>query len=956
MKKLTILSLLIIAIVLTLGLASCGDVEFEVKFIVDGEVYESVTTKGNEKISIPENPSKEGYIFDGWYWDNEIWEKPFTANSLLDAPLSSDMNVYCKWKIKEHLHEESDWIIDNEASCKLEGSKHKVCTECNEVIKTEAIPKTDDHIPVTDARIEPTDAEDGLTEGSHCSECGEIIVAQEKIPALIQGVAIKSAGLTIADDKISGVFSNATEIFSFINDIKVAKDASYIIAKDIYCENVIASKTAPLEPGDNLFYLLVTNGNDMKIYTVTLRRRPMYTVSFNTLGGSAVENQVIEEGSVAVKPANPTLIGYTFESWNYDFANPITKDTEIKAIWSANTNTAYKVEYYIENLTKTGYDYSYTKNFQGTTDTKAEALIDKIEHFTFNEDYAENVLEGNIAGDGSLVLKVYYTRNTYTVTTSISDSKGGTVTNGGSYPYDTEISLTVNIKPGYIFNGWKNGDSVVSTNKEYKLTVSSNATLVANVSVAGEMESFNFTSTATTCIITGVKDKTIASVIIPDYVTSIGSWAFENCTSLTSVVIPSSVTSVGYYAFQYCNSLTIYCEAVSQPSSWHSDWNYSDCPVTWDYKNNDTAIDGCIYTVVDGVRYGIKDEVATVVRQPGNISISNIASNIAYKDAVYSVTSIGEDAFAYCSSLTSVVIPNSVTNIGDNAFGGCYSLTSITVDEDNTAYKSIDGNLYTKDGKTLVKYARAKTDKSFEIPNGVASIGDYAFAHCDSLTSVVIPNSVISIGAYAFSGCGGLTSVIIPRSVSSVGHWAFWACNGLTVYCEAAGKPSGWDSEWNYLSRYKSNPVVWYCNNNDFADDGYIYTIVDGVRYGIKKGVATVVEQPRNITTANIASSITYKDAVYSVTSIGEDAFAYCSSLTSVVIPNSVTNIGDNAFSECRSLESVVIHNSVTSLGRYAFRYCENLTIYCEAPSKPTGWDSDWNSSNRPVVWGYKGE
>ena len=89
------------------------------------------------------------------------------------------------------------------------------------------------------------------------------------------------------------------------------------------------------------------------------------------------------------------------------------------------------------------------------------------------------------------------------------------------------------------------------------------------------------------------------------------------------------------------------------------------------------------------------------------------------------------------------------------------------------------------------------------------------------------------------------------------------------------------------------------------------------------------------------------------VTSIGNGAFTQCTSLTNVVIPDSVTNIDRWAFSYCTNLESIVIPDSVTSIGDYAFFNCTSLTIYCEATSKPSGWNSEWNSADRPVVWGY---
>ena len=145
-----------------------------------------------------------------------------------------------------------------------------------------------------------------------------------------------------------------------------------------------------------------------------------------------------------------------------------------------------------------------------------------------------------------------------------------------------------------------------------------------------------------------------------------------------------------------------------------------------------------------------------------------------------SVTSIGEYAFAYCTSLTSVVIGNGVTDIASVAFAYCDSLTNITVDKNNTSYKGIDGNLYTKDGKTLLQYAIGKSATNFTVPNGVTSIGSSAFSSCESLTSVVIPDSVTDIGVYAFRDCTSLTSVVIPDRVTDIGVYVFENCTSLT--------------------------------------------------------------------------------------------------------------------------------------------------------------------------------
>ena len=249
----------------------------------------------------------------------------------------------------------------------------------------------------------------------------------------------------------------------------------------------------------------------------------------------------------------------------------------------------------------------------------------------------------------------------------------------------------------------------------------------------------------------------------------------------------------------------------------------------------------------------------------------------------------------------------------------------------------------------------------FRLHLGSSRIKDKAFYNCTSLTSITLGNSVESIGNSTFYGCSNLGSIIIPESVKSIGCDAFYG--EFKIYCEAESKPSGWDSKWKYSHQH----VVWGFQEYGTTSDGFAwYKKNDEVCIDKYTGSSKTLEIPSTINDKNVTSigdwafswctSLTSVIIPDSITSIGERAFYECNNLTSVTIGDSVTSIGDGAFYSCEYLTNLIIPNSVTSIGTFAFSYCTSLTIYCEAESKPSGWDDYWNYSNRPVVWGYTGE
>ena len=272
---------------------------------------------------------------------------------------------------------------------------------------------------------------------------------------------------------------------------------------------------------------------------------------------------------------------------------------------------------------------------------------------------------------------------------------------------------------------------------------------------------------------------------------------------------------------------------------------------------------------VDGIYYDISETTATVTygdnKYSGDIVIPE---SITYNGSKYSVTSIGDWAFSYCTGLTSITIPNSVTSIGNYAFWDCYGLTSIT------------------------------------IPNSVTSIGDFVFSYCTGLTSITIPNSVTSIGDGAFSGCSGLTSITIPNSVTSIGELAFDECSGLTSITIPNSVTSIGDYVLNRCDGIKNTIIV----NDMFVYLPKTYTGHYSIPENITKIIGGAFENCSGLTSVTIPNS---------VTSIGDWAFDCCDNLKNVYcyseeVPSTNVWIFDGTY-----IENATLHVPASAIEAY---------------------------------------
>lgn len=414
---------------------------------------------------------------------------------------------------------------------------------------------------------------------------------------------------------------------------------------------------------------------------------------------------------------------------------------------------------------------------------------------------------------------------------------------------------------------------------------------------------------------------------------------------------------------------------------------------------------------IDGLKYGIYDGEATVMGYTADLGTDVIfPDSVTYNDKTYSVTKINSYAFYKNSNITTLKIGNKVTEIGSNAFEMCLNLKSIVISD---SVSKISSGVFVYCSNLEKAYYQGNLSQWCNV--SIEFEQAHPLFHAKELYidgkllsgDITIPDGVTSIGDYAFYKFDKLTQVIIPSKINYVGAHAFEKCSILDIYCEAKEAPSKWSNSWNY----SGCPVVWnyggkhgvlenglkWCLTNDreVSIVGYIgnsttvtipktisgYSVTSIGNKAFYESKITKIELPNciteiqnqafahsKLTSIEIPYGITFIDKMVfygctnitkitipnSVTIIGEEAFQGCKSLTSINIPSSVTTIEEGAFYRCSGLSKIVIPSSVTTMGRKVFY--EGLgTIYCEASSKPSGWDDNWNFTNRSVVWGYKG-
>lgn len=816
--------------------------------------------------------------------------------------------IYCDYTTYKSLGR-SDHTASNQWVCSDEGHWNP-CVDCGAECNFSS------HLPGP----KPT-----VSTPQKCTVCDYIIANAEGITFI---------NCTMMGSNVYVDVPNSQDSFIWSEIINCVGNKGYGVFLDSALTNSEQGSSVTLNEGDNLFYVHDNASGD--VYKVNIYRNKMFTVTFVSLG-KVVSTQQVEEGYCATVPALDRQ-GYVLSDWDADVYSPLSSDITANAIWYPYPSTMYRVEYYFEDFESGEYvlDEGYSYYGYAETDSKVSVTPMEFEYHIFDTARSNSV--GFVAPDGSLVLRIYYSLKTYTVT---FEGNGGKYVSGelvqkvkygkaatppvferegyGLCSFGPDIwyvtqDLTVSAKWNAIFR--VDGEKITgltSYGKSLREIVIPRAIDGIDITTLGGTAFYQCTN----LIRVGFADDSVVSTI--------GNYTFMDCYNLVQVELPKSVTSIGINAFIFCYKL-------------FEVYNYSDfelIPGEDDLESNQEngfleLYAKHVYTSPDIPAKVYETEDGFGLYQDGDELIllyyAGDEQNVVLPSGVTTVYT-----YAFCSGdMRSIHIGEGVTTIEDNAFDGCVYLENISIPSslenygdqfshflDRLTGTRYDNGYYLGNANDpyIIFFRIADAEKSTcIIHEDTRFIGDMAFRTGDDISkveSLIIPEGVVYMGPTALGGCNYLKTISLPSTLRYIGHGCFGATALENVVIKDGLEYIG-EGAFSSCDQIKRLSIP-----AGATVDGYLFISSGGESL-------EYISMPAH---AMLGHAIDFVKEIVIVD--GEElplqAFHSAKELISITLPDGMKIVSEEAFHYCRKLERVSLPDSIVEIGMYAFRYCEAL-------------------------------
>ena len=804
--------------VLSVGIFTACDTETEVpkKYTIsfyDGdELVDTIETYGNEEISMPAAPKKEGFTFKGWFSDKGIWKDELTKDTFVGQVLTEDVNVYAYY-LENETPVASEYTItfyiDGEAVDSIE-------TSGNERLTLPAAPEKDDHTfegwffdngtwqeRLTANTYEETPLTEDVSVYAYYKKIGGSEPEQPQEYTVIFEVDHGTPIAPITTSRIDEEPQTTRDGYTFAGWYK---DGGFV-------KNAV-------------FPYEVTE--DQTLYAKWEKNK--YTVRFDTDGGTYVSDMIV---SVIDRSPETTRDGYEFEGWYTDktFSNKIsfpyevTEDLTLYAKWTQSGSE--KIVFSVDaNGVLTG-----VSGLSGS-DITVE-IPSEVNGITVTE-IGKDVFKDN-KNVGRLIIPDSVTKLGYRMCS------------GCTALSEVRLPAGLTVIPDEAFDGCSSLRTVnfPDTLKEIR----------SDAFCGTDLTEFIAPDSLTNVWSYAFKDCAALSAVELKNVRSVGDGAFGNCTALRSIRLSDKMTELSDHIFDGCSSLAdidMPDNPIAVSFSVFNGTAYYNEPSNWE--------NGVLY--VDGYLIAVSKDFAPLTEytvKDGTIVIADDAfSGVGYSSKLKKMTlptglyRIGQYAFSKLFSLTEINIPDTVRSIGYGAFsgtgydadtnyinGGLY-IGNWLVAVNNVAMTSFtvqEGTVGVADGKdTSLFPTRAQKITVLELPSSLRYIGSRSFARL-RITELRLPSELQTLGNGAFASCSALNTVnlgdcsglesigekafseaaiseiTIPESVVSVGELVFNNNTvDLTVICEVAERPEGWDPDWSYTYRQGTEITVEWKN------------------------------------------------------------------------------------------------------------------------------------------------